>query len=64
MSLLERIACSNGDPYKTIDALRLINQRLLQELEHLKAQQRIERGVTNNLVLSKVKKKGVISNGK
>ncbi|MCB9101039.1 MAG: hypothetical protein H6632_15985 [Anaerolineales bacterium] len=43
MTLLERIAFSNGDPQKTIDALRLINQRLLRELELLRAQSGMDR---------------------
>ena len=38
MTLLERIAASNGDPHKTIAALRLLNQRLKQELALLTAQ--------------------------
>ncbi|MCB0168056.1 MAG: hypothetical protein KDI79_27765 [Anaerolineae bacterium] len=38
MTLLERIAESNGDPHKTIAALRLLNQRLKQELALLTAQ--------------------------
>lgn len=32
MSLLERIANSNGDPQKTIEALRLLNQRLQRQM--------------------------------
>ena len=32
MNLLERIACSNGDPLRTIEALRLINEGLEREL--------------------------------
>lgn len=32
MSLLERIAQSNGDPQKTIEALRLLNQRLQRQV--------------------------------
>lgn len=38
MDLLERIAASNGDPQKTIEALRLINQRLKQDLARVTAQ--------------------------
>jgi hypothetical protein len=32
MSLLERIAYSNGDPQRALTAVRLINQRLAYEL--------------------------------
>jgi len=32
MNLLERIAHSNGDPLRTIEALRLINEGLEREL--------------------------------
>jgi hypothetical protein len=32
MNLLQRIARSNGDPLRTIEALRLINERLEREL--------------------------------
>lgn len=32
MSLLERIANSNGDPQKTIEALRLLNQKLQHQV--------------------------------
>ena len=32
MNLLERIAHSNGDPLRTIEALRLINEVLEREL--------------------------------
>jgi hypothetical protein len=32
MNLLERIARSNGDPLRTIEALRLINEGLEREL--------------------------------
>ncbi len=33
MNLLNRIAYSNGDPRRTITALRLINEYLARELE-------------------------------
>jgi len=32
MSLLERIACNDGDPQRSISALRLINDRLAREM--------------------------------
>lgn len=42
MSLLERIANSNGDPQKTIEALRLLNQKLQRQVtdytQHLATQ--------------------------
>lgn len=40
MSLLDRIAHSNGDPQRTIVALRLINARLAHELTQGPAQPR------------------------
>jgi hypothetical protein len=43
MELLNRIAHSNGgDPQRTIAALRLVNQRLQQELSQLQAQANVE----------------------
>lgn len=36
MSLLDRIALSNGDPQRTITALRLVNKRLENEAQAFK----------------------------
>lgn len=38
MNLLNRVAQSNGDPERTIAALRLINQQLEQELQIYRTQ--------------------------